>query len=400
MRDPASTVPRCEPAEVRSVFEEPAVLPPFSADVWSGRFVPRGILVPFRGQIGTPAPGALDTASLIIRHEGGVLQAGPDYVVDEVFGTVCLPDGGHDAPLHVTLDYRYSLLRIDSQVSRADGGKRVERGVSHLTNPHPPRLDPADTLEANLLVEAFSDGTPELFRPRPGRNAGSYAIAPGGAIPHAARRVAIREPVSVLFLGDSITQGGDASTDESSFPAVAGRAAQARIASPLTVSAAATGGSRSVQWLDPDDPTCDWNRVVDAAPQVTLVEFFNDAYLEPERWEPAYDELVDRLRALGSEVVLLTPTFAMRSAMHGVESLDDGRPYVHFLRQYAARRAIPLIDVSARWERLRDEGLPYWTVLANGINHPDDRGHRLTGEFVADALVALLSGPQVAAEGS
>ncbi|WP_345941143.1 MULTISPECIES: SGNH/GDSL hydrolase family protein [unclassified Microbacterium] len=127
-----------------------------------------------------------------------------------------------------------------------------------------------------------------------------------------------------------------------------------------------------------------------AAPHVTVVEFFNDAYLDPADWAPAYDELVSRLTSLGSEVVLLTPTFAMRAAMNGSAERDDGRPYVHFLRDHAQRAGLPLIDVSARWERLRDEGLPYWTLLANGINHPDDRGHRLTGGVVARALEGML----------
>ena len=39
-----------------------------------------------------------------------------------------------------------------------------------------------------------------------------------------------------------------------------------------------------------------------------------------------------------------------------------------------------LADASARWEHLWQEGLPYVTLLRNGINHPDDRGHSLFSE--------------------
>ncbi len=374
-------------AEERFVLAEPAELPVYSADVWTGRYVPRGILVPFRGQVGTPAPYALDAASLVVRRDGELLHEGADYLVDPTYGTLCLPVG-ELSPVPVTLDYRYTMLRLDSIMrNELTGARRLARGVSHLTSPHPPRPEPGEVAEANVLIDANAEA-PRIFAieaqgrvPEGGRR---------GRLPLAAARLADGEALRLLFLGDSITEGGDASTEDDTFRAVAVRLLQAQH-SAIEAHMAATGGSRSAQWLDPEDDTCDWGRVVGAEPHVTVVEFLNDAYLAPDRWTTVYDELVARLRSLGSEVVILTPTFAMRAAMGESDTADDGRPYVGFLREYADRHDLPLIDVSARWEGLRDEGLPYWTLLANGINHPDDRGHRLTGEFVADALSSMLA---------
>ena len=68
------------------------------------------------------------------------------------------------------------------------------------------------------------------------------------------------------------------------------------------------------------------------------------------------------------------------------------RPSTRFLRGFADRLKVPLIDVSAAWEQLGRAGLPYWSLLANGINHPDDRGHELTGRAVGAALVDYLQG--------
>jgi hypothetical protein len=64
----------------------------------------------------------------------------------------------------------------------------------------------------------------------------------------------------------------------------------------------------------------------------------------------------------------------------------DPRPYTRFLREFAAAEGIALADISARWERLADLGLPYVTLLANGINHPDDRGHFLAAEELARCI--------------
>jgi hypothetical protein len=61
----------------------------------------------------------------------------------------------------------------------------------------------------------------------------------------------------------------------------------------------------------------------------------------------------------------------------------ETRSTVEVLRKVTAAEKVALADMSKRWEHLEAEGLPYTTLLVNGINHPDDRGHQL---FVADLL--------------
>ena len=64
-----------------------------------------------------------------------------------------------------------------------------------------------------------------------------------------------------------------------------------------------------------------------------------------------------------------------------------GRPGCEWRRIAEARPDLVTIefvnDASARWEHLHREGIPYVTLLLNGINHPDDRGHAL----FADELI-------------
>jgi hypothetical protein len=47
------------------------------------------------------------------------------------------------------------------------------------------------------------------------------------------------------------------------------------------------------------------------------------------------------------------------------------------LRRFARENRVPLADASRRWEELETLGIPYETLLANGINHPNARGHEL-----------------------
>ncbi|NLF19479.1 MAG: hypothetical protein GX595_19805 [Lentisphaerae bacterium] len=65
---------------------------------------------------------------------------------------------------------------------------------------------------------------------------------------------------------------------------------------------------------------------------------------------------------------------------------DDPRPYVQALREFAAAHPVGLADASRRYGRLWRQGIPYNTLMLNGINHPDAVGMRI---FV-DAIMALF----------
>ena len=101
----------------------------------------------------------------------------------------------------------------------------------------------------------------------------------------------------LLFLGDSVTEGGEASTDSDSFRAVALRHLHSRIPGAVeAVTVQAVGGSSSFDWLGPD-VRCDWGRVAESGADLAIVEFVNDAELDPHTWESNYKELVARFDA-------------------------------------------------------------------------------------------------------
>jgi hypothetical protein len=93
---------------------------------------------------------------------------------------------------------------------------------------------------------------------------------------------------------------------------------------------------------------------------------------------------MDRVRAIGGEVVIITPHFAVPSWMNfpGIET-PETRHNVEVMRKISDEKQVALADASKRWEHLAAEGVPYLIHLRNGINHPDDFGH---GLFVEELL--------------
>lgn len=381
-------------AELRRVTKEPAVLGTFSEELGVGRAVPRGVMIPFRGWPSIPARYALGPNTLEVRdrHTGELLRADSDYVVDPIYGSLCLPPDATGTNRDVDLSYEYSLSRLDRLERSSSGELSLVTGIGHLSAPVAPR--PRDGFEfvALVFVPHFAQaGEFEVFLPAAER---SPLPESTGQLPGMKALLAAGEPVRIVFLGDSITEGGDASTDRDAFAAIASEGIRAAFPeATIDTVVVARGGSRSHQWLDDNAfPECDWSRVDAAKPQVTIVEFLNDTYVDHDSLQQNYDELIRRLRALGSEIVLTTPPFTAAATMDDPDHRGiDSRPYVLWLRDYAAANRLPLIDVSRRWEQLREEALPYWTLLINSLNHPDDRGHQMAGELIAQGIHEMVA---------
>ncbi len=322
--------------------------------------------------------------SIVVRHGDRVLVKGRDYLVDEAWGSLGLgPAASVTSRDWVTVDYRYSLRRIDSRIKTADGREEIRSGKPHLTIPQLPRLNRGEVRLANIFVDYHSDGLHADTFPVQESEDQAASATTNGRIPGTLAKIRSGKPVKIVCWGDSVTTGGDASRPETRYTAVfASRLQEEFPGEKIGVQTIAVGGSHSRQWLWPDKypgrDGCDWQRIVDAKPDLVTIEFVNDASLSPQQVEVVYGEILQRLEKLNAEVILITPHFTMPSMM-GFRSLRDPerRPYVLALRKFAGSRGLALADASARWEHLWKEGIPYVTLLRNGINHPDDRGHAL-----------------------
>lgn len=335
---------------------------------------------------GSPAAGAIVPSSIVVRHGDRTLEKGKDYLFDPIWGSVGVAPGAQVTPAdEVVIDYSYSMRRLDSRVRSSDGKERIRRGEDHLTIPQPPALASGETRISNIFVDYHADGRAAEEFPVQETAAQAKTGSTAGRIPRTMAKIKGGAAVKIVCWGDSVTVGGDASSPQTRYPAVFESRLRERFpAAKLAVKTVAVGGSNSRQWLWPDKfprqkvGECDWAKVAAEKPDLVTLEFVNDAGLASPELERVYGEIMSRVRALDAELVLITPHFTMPSMM-GFKTLREAerRPYVLGLRAFAEKNGIAVADASARWEHLWKEGLPYVTLLRNGINHPDDRGHAL-----------------------
>ena len=341
--------------------------------------------------VGIPANGAVDPDSIVVRHRDRVLVRGKDYLLDPVWGSLSLgPDSSVKTTDTVTVDYKFSLRRVDSVIRTANGKEIVRQGKSHLFSPEPPAIEAGETRVLNLFADYFYSGRNTDVFPVQETAAQAQTATTPGRIPKTLAKILAGGPVKIAAWGDSVTVGGDASDRErTAYVPVFRSRLQAKFPNAdITVKTIAVGGSNSQQWLYPErydvannarTQQCQWELIEQFQPDLVTIEFVNDAGLgNPERFDSVYNEIRKRITGMGAEIILITPHFTMPSMM-GFQHLreSESREYVANLRRFASQYNIALADASSRWGHLWKEGLPYITLLRNGINHPDDRGHAM-----------------------
>jgi lysophospholipase L1-like esterase len=212
------------------------------------------------------------------------------------------------------------------------------------------------------IVGAFAEPTAEEMAKR------------AELVPKTLAKLRAGEPVNVVTWGDSVTVGGDASTVEKRFANLFITRLQERFpAAKITHENAGIGATATPGRL----PALK-KEVLDFHPDLVTIEFVNDMGLPDEVIPANYKSAFEQIRAIGAEVILITPHFTMAEMMGKAHPRGgETRHTVEVLREVAKEYHVGLADASLRWAHLDEEGLPYVALLDNGINHPDDRGHEM-----------------------
>lgn len=342
---------------------------------------------------GNMTRGAFNAASLVIRRspDSEPLVEGKDYLVSSEFGRVGLgPESKVTANDTVYASYTCSHMRIDALDINAQGKVVLRQGTPSMTLPLPPAPVAGWYRLANIFRPYWSTAvTPDDLYPVSETAAQAKTLTTPRRIPKTLAKLRAGQPVTIVCWGDSVTEGGNASTPAKRYVNVFADGLRQRFPKAnINVLNISVGGSNSGQWLYPDknppEPNqkgIDFQRIVDAHPDLVTVEFVNDSWCSPEETERRYTEMLKRFAAINAEVILITPHYMNLRIMNFTSMRDpESRQYVFALRKFAETNHVALADAGTRWEHLWKEGIPYMTLMANGINHPDDRGHLLFAE--------------------
>ncbi len=211
-------------------------------------------------------------------------------------------------------------------------------------------------------------------------------------LPKTLAKLEAGEKVTIVAWGDSVTAGGGVGGAKELWYQYQflDRLKKRYPKADIEMITAAWPGRGSRNYLEaPAGGDYDFQRdVLDPKPDLVTCEWVNDAYLKDEALVAHYTLILEKLRGAGAEVALLTPHL-VRPDWMGVTTLkfdEDPRPYVQGLRKFAEANDVALADGARLWCGLWRKGIPYTTLLANYINHPDERGQRL----LAMALMELF----------
>lgn len=334
--------------------------------------------------VGTRLPLAIDPDSVKVYAGDKVYREGTDYFLERDWGGMCrLPEGSIAAGQKVSVDYAVYLERIDIvQVSK--GGKvSVKTGKSVPVCARAPRADAGCAVLASIYIPYRTDRIEAgNILPMPERDMTwrSFVKASGREnLPNTLGLLAAGKPVTVVCWGDSVTAGGSPSSHDKCYVELfRQRLKKAYPKAQINLLNAGIGGSST------DSRRAGFEKeVLDLNPDLITVEFVNDFGLSAERIAANYAEFIGKARARNPKVefIVITPHSIMPQWM------GNYPVFMPALRKAAADNKVALADSANIWENLAKIGIPYMTLNANGINHPDDLGH----EFFAACLMRLMS---------
>ncbi len=216
-------------------------------------------------------------------------------------------------------------------------------------------------------------------------------------------------PVTIAFLGDSVTQGcfecwfdekkgffGSTQPEESYASKLRSILQLLCPNAQLNIVNAGIGGDSAAGGLLRFD-----RDVAPYQPDLVVIAFaLNDSAAGPEgigAYREALSGLFSKVRELGAECILLTPNamndyispYLREIKLREAAELFMGsclEDYVNAARETAAQAGVPVCDVYAKWQTLRQTGVDTTELLANRLNHPVRPMHWLPAFLLAEMI--------------
>lgn len=335
----------------------------------------------------TRLAGRIDPESVKVHStpDGGTIYTeGKDYLLDHDWGGMCRVETGSIARgAKVYVDYSVHNMRIDTIQVANDGKVSVKKGASAPVNVEAPAPDKDCTAIAHVYVPYRTTAiTQQNIYPLPSKNIIWQDFARVSGRQYLSNTLSLlkaNKPVTVVCWGDSVTQGGSPSSHDKCYVEVfRARLKAAYPKADITLINAGIGGSNTNSRRDGFE-----KEVLALNPDLITVEFVNDSGMPADMIKRNWDEFIARARKKNPKVefILITPHHIMP------EWMGNFAVSVPAMRHAAQDNQVALADSAYIWDNLRALGIPYESLEANGINHPNDLGH----DFFATSLMKLMS---------
>jgi acyl-CoA thioesterase I len=270
----------------------------------------------------------------------------------------------------------YELNRVDGTVTRLPGSRlpfTAPADVSRLT------CADDDGFHRRQVTVTYTHpaGAWRGYQPR-------FA---GAAVPETLRHLLSSQPLRIAITGDSISEGYNASAFIRVPPF------QPAYGPLVAAGLEQTYGSRidlhnfAVAGWTSDHGVADVDRVASVNPHLVIIAYgMNDAsYAEPLDFAGNVGALVEavRERTPAAEFVIVSPM--LPTLEPDAQVMARFTAYRDALVRECARGVI-LADVTSLWKELLIRKSPY-DLTGNGLNHPNDFGHRLYAQVILARLV-------------
>ncbi len=218
------------------------------------------------------------------------------------------------------------------------------------------------------------------------RDAPAPATALAGSLPKTLARLRSGEPIAIGVSGDSISTGLDASAMSFAAPMQPGW--PDLVAAQLTedFGADVTLHNRAVAGWSITNGLADLDKLLESKPNLLIVAYgMNDVGRRDPGWfgEQA-KTLVERVRKFDPEIEIILVASMLGNAQWVHTPRDMFGPYRDKLVELAGD-GVTVADVTEVW-RLLLENKHDLDLTGNGLNHPNDFGHRLYAQAILEHL--------------
>lgn len=201
------------------------------------------------------------------------------------------------------------------------------------------------------------------------------------ALPRIAGKLAAKQPVTIVCLGDSVTGVYYHTGGRRAYPEMLPLALeQVYPGSKITLVNAGISGNSTVDGLKRLQKD-----VLDHKPDLVTVMFgLNDMVRVPlADYLANLKTMIEKCRAAGSEVLLCTPNAVIESAGRPTAKLLE---YCAGLKDTATELNVPVCDCYAAHAALRERDPLAWRLTLSDAIHPNMDGHKLTAVAICRSI--------------